>query len=175
MRVVRCYVVAIALLVLITACSSGGSKASAPTTTTVGIGVIAPPTTRGPRSATTSTPPTSVGATVSECETKPTNNADFVAKVHQAGQAAYQSRPINIPRIGYYVLIFGPLTPNDVVRFHQSKGGGLSFLMDQQFQPQSNWSQLKPVIVKGATYLRLSMRVSDLTEPCTGLRVWAQF
>jgi hypothetical protein len=76
------------------------------------------------------------------------------------------------------VLVFGPITSTDVVRFRQNKGGGLSLPDKHQFEfqlPQAPWFLGKTVEVDGATYLHLRMRVTNVTEPCTGLQAWAQF
>jgi hypothetical protein len=119
-------------------------------------------------------PTTSVGPTSSACETVPMDTADFLAKVHQTGEVAYQSRPIDVTSTGSYVLVFGPLTPTDAVRFREATGGGVSF-PTEKFQSDGSWSQITPVVINGETYLHLPMDIFKLTEPCTGLQAWVQF
>jgi hypothetical protein len=114
--------------------------------------------------------------TVATCTSSRAEDADFVAKVHQNGQAAYESQPVKVTGNGTYTLFFGPVTSRDAERFRTRSGGGLSFpITADQFLPQADLVHMTKVVKSGATYIHVPMTVRDFKATCTALRAWLQY
>jgi hypothetical protein len=112
------------------------------------------------------------------CQTEIDGAAGFVGSVRSQGRGAYESEPVNITGNGTYLLAFGPLTRADASRLPGRgipSGIGVSFPANSTFHASPDLSHLERFEVNGASLFRIPLIVTDVVQPCAGLRAWVQF